>query len=433
MIIRRQCGGSSGGSEMIINQLTVLQINQLTKSGRYADGGGLYLHVKKNGNKIWEFRYQLNNRRRVKGLKAFDKKTNTLSDARKAAAEVRALVANGVDPIDHALELLEAKNDELAQYEIKKEEEKKTFRFCAERLIENKKSEWKNAKHKQQWSNTLTTYVYPIIGDMQINDIEVKHIRKCLDPIWLSITETASRVRQRIEVVISSSIALGEREKANPAAWKGLLENFYPKPEKVKRKKYIEKGSDGHFPALPYEDMPEFMAELAKVDGIAALALRFLILTVPRTTELRLAKPSEIDIEKKIWTIPEGRMKAGKRHRIALSDAAIKVFEMTPRINDYIFSGWKQESPLSDGGLRSVLKRMGRLDITVHGFRSTFRDYIGEETGFPDRLAEFALAHQLTDEAEKAYARGDKLKKRFAMMNDWGKFVCSYKENANKT
>lgn len=414
---------------MAINQLTALQVNQEIEPGRYVDGGGLYLYIKKDGKKFWEFRYQLNKQRRTKGLGAFDKKTNGLAAARKKAAVYRALVADHIDPIEHAKEI---EFERLAEIERKHEarkveaaEKNATFQFCAERYIDNKKAEWKNAKHKQQWENTLDTYAYPVIGDMPISKIEMSHIRKILDPIWTTKTETASRVRQRIEVVISSAIAVGERETANPAVWKGLLENFYPRPEKVKKKRNIEQGKDGHFPALPYEDMPKFMAELVKLDGIAAMALRFLILTVPRTTELRLAKPSEIDIDKKIWTIPEGRMKAGTRHRVALSDAAIETIESTPRINEYIFAGWRRHRPLSEGGLRSVLKRMDRLDITVHGFRSTFRDYIGEETGFPDRLAEYALSHQLTDEAEKAYARGDKLKKRFDMMNAWANYCDS--------
>jgi integrase len=419
----------------ILNKLTALQINQLTAAGRYADGGGLYLYIKESGTKVWEFRYQLNKKRHFMGLGSFDKKSNGLADARKRAVINRTLVAEGIDPLEQAKEMKAERIDEIERKRKAKKAEARvkstTFKFCAERFIDNKKDEWKNAKHKQQWENTLALYVYPIIGDLPIDQVEMSHIRKILDPIWSTKTETASRVRQRIEVVISSAIAVGDRMTANPATWKGLLDNFYPKPEKVKKKRNIEQGKDGHFPALDYEDMPAFMAELVKLDGIAALALRFLILTVPRTTELRLAKPDELNIEKKIWTIPEGRMKAGVRHRVALSDAAIKTLEITPRINDYIFAGWKRGSPLSDGGFRSVLKRMGRLDITVHGFRSTFRDYIGEETGFPDRLAEFALAHQLTDEAEKAYARGDKLKKRFDMMNAWAEYVDSLLSSSN--
>jgi integrase len=346
----------------------------------------------------------------------------------------KLLVKQGIDPIENK----ENKKDDIAADQIKRNEEKQkqdvTFRYCAERYINNKSEEWKNAKHKQQWENTLSTYVYPVIGDIPVSEIKIAHVREILDKIWATKTETASRVRQRIEVVISSAIAVGEREDGNPATWKGLLDNFYAKPEKIKKNRHRANGKDGHFSALPYVDMPDFMAELVKLNGIAPLALRFLILTVPRSTELRLARPNEIDLDKKIWTIPEGRMKAGNRHRIALSDAAIETYKLIPNIegNDYIFAGWRKGQPLSDGGLLNVLrKRMNIDDYTVHGFRSTFRDYIGEETGFPDRLAEFALAHQLTDEAERAYARGDKLKKRFDMMNSWANYCDSKISKSN--
>jgi integrase len=424
--------------EMATNKLSAVLVNQLSKVGRHSDGGGLYLYIRDSGSKTWEYRYQLHGNRHFMGLGAYDKAINTLADARKAASRAKALLLEGIDPIDHANELeavriadLERKREAL---KVKEAKIRVTFQYCAERYIKDKSEEWKNAKHKQQWENTLEAYVYPIIGDIPINDIDIKHVRECLDPIWITKTETATRVRQRIEAVISSAIAEGEREKSNPAIWKGLLSNFYPNPAKVKRKKHIEAGTDGHFAALPYEDMPDFMAELLKLDGIAPLALRFLILTVPRTTELRLALPNEIDLGKKIWTVPAGRMKASIRHRVALSDAAIETYNITPHVagNDYIFAGWRKGRPLSDGGLMSVLRsRMEIPDFTVHGFRSTFRDYIGEETGFPERLAEFAIAHQLTDETEKAYARGDKLKKRFAMMNAWASYCDSKIKKSN--
>lgn len=420
---------------MASKKLTALQVTQLTVPGMYADGDGLYLLIKPNGTKFWIFRYQLNKRRREMGLKAFNKKTNSLADARVAAAEKRLLVEKGIDPIDQAKEETERqkREQELKALEAaqKEAQDLNTFKACAEEYIKNKSPEWKNAKHKDQWTNTLKAHVYPVIGDMPVNDIEVEHVRQCLNPIWLDITETATRVRQRIEAVISSAIASKQRDpaKGNPAIWKGLLENFYPNPEKVKRNKHLEAGTDGHFAAMSYEDMPEFMTRLVKLNGYAPLALRFLILTVPRTTELRLAEWDEIDFDKKMWVIPAGRMKASKQHRIPLSDAAIELLENLPRREDnqYIFPGWKRGSPLSNNGLLDVLRKMGvpKEESTVHGLRSSFRDYIGEETGFPERLAEYALAHQLTDEAEKAYARGDKLKKRFAMMNAWASFVDS--------
>lgn len=415
--------------------LTAQRVLHLAEPGRYADGDGLYLYIRKNGNKTWEFRYQLHKQpRRIMGLGAYDKQTNTLADARTRVMEKRLLIQQGIDPIEHQKEQdrnQQKANEQVRLANIAEAIGKPTFESCAIQHIKNKSPEWKNAKHKQQWINTLEAYAYPFIGSMPIADVSVDDVRKVLDPIWIKKTETATRVRQRIEAVISSAIAFGQRTSANPAAWKGLLENFYPNPEKLKKKKHVEAGTDGHFAALPYEDMPYFMAELIKLDGIAPLALRFLILTVPRTTELRLAMPNEINADKKIWTVPAGRMKASIEHRIALSDAAIETFTQTPHIegNDYIFAGWKKGKPLSENGLLNVLrKRMGIADYTVHGFRSTFRDYIGEETGFPHRIAEFAIAHQLTDDAEKAYARGDMLKKRFAMMNAWANY-CDSKIN----
>lgn len=414
---------------MALNQLTALQVNQLSEPGRYSDGGGLYLNIKSDGSKSWIFRYQLNKNRRNMGLGAFNKKTNGLADARKKAAEKRHLVEQGIDPIEHAREL---EAEKLAEQERKRQEaeqlkavSRSTFKSCAADYIKNKSAEWKNAKHKQQWENTLDQYVYPVIGDMPINDIEIDHVRSILDPIWFTKTETANRVRQRIEAVIDSSIAIGTRTKPNPANWKGLLSNFYPNPEKVKRNRHINAGTDPHFAAMPYDELPDFMAELVKMPGVAPIALRFLILTVPRTSELRFAEWPEFNLDKKQWDIPAVRMKAGIEHRVALPDAAVKLIEDLPKMQKYVFPGWKKGTALSDGAFRNVLQKMGIKDATPHGFRSSFRDYIGEETGFPHRLAEFALAHQLTDEAEKAYARGDMLKKRFAMMNAWANFVDS--------
>lgn len=414
---------------MAINQLTALQVNQLSAPGRYADGGGLYLNIKEDGSKSWVFRFQLNKKRRNMGLGAFNKKTNGLAEARKKAGEKRHLVEQGIDPIEHAKQM---EAERLAENERKQQERaakvsanQNTFKACAELYIKNKSAEWKNAKHKQQWENTLAEYAYPLIGDVPIDDIDIEQIRKVLDPIWFKKTETASRVRQRIEAVISSAIAIGTRTKPNPATWKGLLDNFYPRPEKVKRKRHIDAGTDPHFAAMPYDDLPAFMAELVTLPGVAPIALRFLILTVPRTSELRYAEWSEFNLEKKQWNIPPERMKAGIEHRVALPDAAVKILEDMPAASKYVFPGWKKGTALSDGAFRSVLKKMGITNATTHGFRSSFRDYIGEETGFPYRLAEFALAHQLTDEAEKAYARGDMLKKRFAMMNAWANFVDS--------
>jgi integrase len=412
-------------------KLTALKVESLTEPKWYSDGEGLYLYIAKGGSKSWAFRYQFNKKRRLMGLGGYHSKTNTLAMARVKATAAKALVDRGIDPLvqqrENKAELVESENLAKREDNLKN----MTFKVCAENYIETMKVQWSNEKHIQQWTNTLTTYAYPHIGDMPVKDIETEHVRLVLDPIWNTKTETANRVRQRIESVISYAIANKYRETLNPAIWKGLLDTFYPKPEKVKQIRYEQAGKVKHHNALPYDDMPAFMIELRKMDGTAAQALRFIILTASRTGEVLFATWDEFNLEKKEWNIPAARMKARKAHRVALSDAVIQLLESLPRVSEYVFSGLKIDKPMSNGAMSSVLKRMDRKGITVHGFRSTFRDYIGEETGFPYRLAEFALAHGLTDEAEKAYARGDMLKKRFKMMNAWADYVDSLFNTSN--
>lgn len=415
------------------NNLSAMKVAKLTEAGKYFDGNGLYLSVKPSGAKYWVLRYLYEGKRREMGLGEYDKNSNSLAMARENAADIKKLVKKGIDPIIQAS--LDKEEQIRKQQQAKFDQEQRndtTFEKVAKAYIDQKSPEWKNTKHKSQWINTLTKYVYPVIGSISVDDLDVQHVTKCLDPIWTKKTETATRVRQRIEAVISSAIAKGYRDKAkgNPATWKGLLSNFYPAPAKVKRNKHFENGTDGHHAALPYEDIPAFMPRLVALQGFAPMALRLLILTAVRTTELRLARWDEFDLDKKVWTIPAGRMKASIEHRVALSDAAIELLRNTPKVSytDLVFPGWKKGSPLSDGGLINVLRNS--LDIpksvaTVHGFRSTFRDYIGEETSFPERLAEFALSHRLSDEAEAAYSRGDKLKKRYEMMNAWANYCDS--------
>lgn len=419
---------------MAAGKLTAIKVDSLSETGRYADGDGLYLDIAKGGQKSWLFRYRWKDKRPWMGLGGYSKKTNTLAIARAKALEYRALISRGIDPQEHQRQETEKAKAKEQQAKHKNQLNEKTFRVVAKEYIASKKSEWSNDKHAQQWTNTLTAHAFPIIGDKAMNDLGVTDIMNVLEPIWYDITETASRVRQRTESVISYSIAkhYREREKGNPAVWKGLLDQMLPKPEKVKRKRHEEKGEDGHFLALPYEQMPEFIYKLnSRLEGsTGARALKFLILTVTRTTEVRGMKWEELNLDKKVWDIPAGRMKGRKAHRVALSDSAISLLEQQPKISEYVFPcHHKREfKPLSNAGMDSVLKRMEYKDVaTVHGFRSSFRDYIGEETGFPFRLAEFALAHQLKDGAEKAYARGDMLKKRFTMMNAWADYLASHK------
>jgi integrase len=393
------------------------------QTGRHADSDGLYLQVSASGAKSWLYRYQIEGRRREYGIGSLSK--FTLAQARKERDQLRLKVKAGIDPLAE-----KQKNKAIAERDKKEAANKAmTFEVCAEKFIDIMEAQWSNSKHRDQWRNTLRDYAYPIIGNLPICDIETTHVRECLDPIWFTKTETAKRLRQRIESVIDYAIASGYRQERNPAIWKGLLDKAYPKPSKVMEVKHEKAGTEKHHPALPYGEMPAFMKELIKQQGVAAKALRFTILTASRTGEVRFATWDEFDLEKKEWNIPKLRMKARKPHRVALSDAAVELLKNLPKDTPYVFPGGKIGKPLSENGMAAVLKRMGRKDITVHGFRSTFRDYIGEETGFPHRLAEFALAHGLTDEAEKAYARGDLLKKRFKMMNAWAAYVDSAKGN----
>ena len=416
---------------MAQKKITALEIESYSEPKWYAIGDGLYFYIAKTGSKSWVFRYQFNKKRRLMGLGGYNPKTNSLAKARIKATAAKALVNSGIDPIE---EQRAQKAEALESDKVDRREKKlkgMTFSKCATNYIEAMKPQWSNKKHIQQWTNTLTTYAFPLIGDMPVKDIDVEHVRLVLDPIWNTKTETANRVRQRIESVISYAIANKYREMSNPAIWKGLLDTFYPKPEKVKQIRYEQAGEEKHHNALPYQDMPTFMEKLKEMNGTAVQALRFTILTAARTNEVIMATWDEFNIDKKEWNVPKGRMKARKAHRVALSDAVVDLLESLPRVNEYVFSGWKVDKPMSNGAMSAVLKRMHRKDITVHGFRSTFRDYIGEETGFPYRLAEFALAHGLTDEAEKAYARGDMLKKRFKMMNVWADYSDSLKDSKN--
>jgi len=366
------------------------------------------------------------------GLGSYHSKSNSLAKARAAVVEAKSLVNRHIDPIEWRRADDEVKRNNDKQIKYDKKLKSMTFKVCAENYIETMKFQWSNVKHIQQWTNTLTTYAFPYIGDMPVKDIETEHVRLVLDPIWNSKTETANRVRQRIESILSYAIANKYRETSNPAIWKGLLDKFYPKPEKVKQVRYEQAGKEKHHNALPYQEMPEFMVDLKKISGTAAQALRFTILTSSRTSEVLFAVWNEFNLEKKEWNIPAARMKARKAHRVALSDAAVQLLETLPRVTEYVFAGWKVDKPMSNGAMPAVLKRMDRQGVTVHGFRSSFRDYIGEETSFPYRLAEFALAHGLTDAAEKAYARGDMLKKRFKMMNAWAEYIDSSYEGTAK-
>jgi integrase len=392
-----------------INKLSATKVSKTTTPGFHGDGGGLYLQVTKPGVKSWLFRYMINGKARGMGLGPLH--TVSLSEARVLALAARKQLLAGLDP-------LEVKKGDAADHQAKRAKSK-TFDECTTAYIEAHRSAWKNEKHGDQWANTLATYASPHFGNMPAAAINTALVMKALEPIWTEKTETATRVRGRIESVLDWATVRGYRTGDNPARWKGHLDHLLPKPAKVQ--KVV------HHPALPYADAADFMHSLRNQEGAAAAALELLILTATRTSEVIQARWNEFDIEAKIWTIPAERMKAGKEHRIPLSSAAIRILKTRheQRIGEFVFPGQKKEKPLSNMALLQLLKRMDRTDITAHGFRSTFRDWVGETTSYPREVAEAALAHLLQDKAEAAYARGDLFEKRILMMQGWADFIDS--------
>ncbi|MGE9295867.1 MAG: tyrosine-type recombinase/integrase [Puniceicoccales bacterium] len=376
--------------------------------GRHGDGRGLFLYVKPSGARSWVLRYQVQGRRRDLGLGAYP--DVSLAMARDRAAEARRLIAEGEDPITK-----------------KQQARPKTFREAALELIENKRPGWKNAKHAAQWTATLESYVFPKIGAAQVAKIETTDVISTLTPIWAAKPETANRVRQRIEAVIDYASALGVRSGDNPARWRGHLDHLLPKPKKVR--------AVVHHPALPHAQVADFMTDLAKREGVAARALAFTILTAARSGETRGMTWSEVDLEAKVWTIPAGRMKAAKEHRVPLTDAALTLLGQrangTPDDALIFGSEAKLGKPISDMSMTAVLRRMQRDDITVHGFRSTFRDWAGETTGFPREVIEAALAHGIKDKAEAAYARSDLFDKRRKLMQAWATIAAANTPSEN--
>lgn len=376
--------------------------------GRHGDGRGLFLYVKPSGARSWVLRYQVQGRRRDLGLGAYP--DVSLATARDRAAEARRLIAEGEDPITK-----------------KQQARPKTFREAALELIESKRPGWKNAKHAAQWTATLESYVFPKIGAVQVAKIETTDVISTLTPIWAAKPETANRVRQRIEAVIDYASALGVRSGDNPARWRGHLDHLLPKPKKVR--------AVVHHPALPHAQIADFMTDLAKREGIAARALAFTILTAARSGETRGMTWGEVDLEAKVWTIPAGRMKAAKEHRVPLTDAALTLLGQrasgTPDDALIFGSEAKPGKPISDMSMTAVLRRMERDDITVHGFRSTFRDWAGETTGFPREVIEAALAHGIKDKAEAAYARSDLFDKRRKLMQAWATIAAANTPSEN--
>lgn len=400
-------------------ELSALEVNRLTAPGMHAIGGvaGLYLQVIDTGARTWILRATVGTRRRDIGLGGFP--GVTLAGAREAARTARALIKEGIDPVDQS----KAKRSAL----VAAQAAAITFGEAAAKFIAAHESGWKNAKHAAQWTSTLETYAFPTIGKIRVSDIETAHVITILEKIWTTKTETASRLRGRIESVLDWATVRGYRKGENPARWKGHLDMLLPARAKVQK---VE-----HHAALDYREIGAFMAELAKFEGMGARALEFAILTVARSGEVRGATWAEIDEKAGIWTIPAGRMKAEKEHRIPLASAALALLAKLPRIagTDLIFPNSSEKpSPLSDMTMTAVLRRMGQK-VTAHGFRSTFRDWAGETTAYPREVIEHALAHQLKDKAEAAYARGTLFDKRRRLMADWAKHCATVTSTGSVT
>jgi integrase len=388
-------------------KLTALAISRAKQRGYYADGGGLYLQVSASGAKSWVFRFKKDGRLREMGLGPTH--TITLAEAREHAVDCRKLRLRDVDPI-------EARQSDKAETKLALAKSM-TFRQCAEAYIAAHKSSWVNAKHAAQWPSTLSTYAYPVFGNLPVQSVDVALVTKALEPIWQTKTETASRLRGRIETVLDWATARNFRQGDNPARWRGHLDKLLPQRSKVQK---VE-----HHSALPYVEIGAFMGALRAQTTTSALALEFLILTAARTGEVIGAKWGEFDLSAALWTIPAERMKARREHRVPLSRPALSILKrlFEHRSGEFVFPGGRAAKPLSNMALLMLLERMNRSDLTVHGFRSTFRDWAAERTNFPREVAEHALAHSLPDKIEAAYRRGDLFDKRRKMMDAWADFV----------
>lgn len=387
-------------------ELSAMEVSRLTSQGRHPVGGvsGLYLKVAPTGARSWVLRVVVGGKRRDAGLGGFP--DVSLAMARQTAREAREAIKKGVDPIAARAAarsaLAAARGQEC------------TFSQAAELFIKAKSPEWKNDKHVAQWSATLDTYAYPIIGKLQVRDVSLAHVVKILEPIWLTKTETATRLRGRLEQILDWAKVRGFRNGDNPARWKGHLDKMLASPGKVAKVK--------HHPAMPYTEVGKFLAELRQKDGISARLLEFTILTAARSGEARGATWSEIDLDAAIWTIPGKRMKAGVEHRVPLSEQALKVLRDLPRMagTDLVFTA-PRGGQLSDMAMTAIMRRMS-LKAVPHGFRSTFRDWCAECTNYPRDVAEMALAHAIEDKTEAAYRRGDLFEKRTRLMAEWARY-----------
>ena len=389
------------------NVLTPLAVKN-AKPGRHADGGGLHLLVKDSGARSWVYRFMLGGKSRDVGLGAAGLGGISLAAARDARDALRIKVKAGTDPLE---ERQRKAADAIAEAQIA-EVAGITFRSVSEIYMESNWDSWRNDKHRHQWKSTMATYVYPVIGDLPVAEVGTTHVLQILEPMWRSKSETASRVRGRIETILDAAKARGYREGENPARWRGHIAQILPARARLTR---------GHHKAMSYENIPTFFAALHQREAIAALALEFTILTAARTGEVIGAKWDEIDLDKAVWTIPANRMKAGKEHRVPLSLRAVEILKSTQELRKEGLFPAVRGGALSGMAMAMLLRRMD-VDVTVHGFRSSFRDWCAECTGYAHEVAEMALAHTIDNKVERAYRRGDLFEKRRRLMDDWAAY-----------
>ncbi len=388
-----------------INRLTAISVKSATSPGRHADGGNLYLHVSKTGAKRWSFMYMRDGRQREAGLGSVD--VVTLAVAREKARQMRELLDRGGDPIAARRE---------------KKRTVPTFGEFADGLIEDIESGFRNQKHIYQWRQTLGDAYCAAIRAKRIDEIATEDVLRVLQPIWQTKQETAARIRGRLEKVFDAARAKGLRHGENPARWRGNLKELLPARRKLQR---------GHQPAMPWSDVPAFVGRLRSRPAISALALEFLILTAARAGEVYGATWDEIDLDANLWTIPAGRMKAGRAHRVPLTERSLEILHELQSLRQpkpgaaYIFPGSRRERPLSNMAFKQLLVRMGETGFVPHGFRSSSRDWCSDCTDFPREVAEAALAHAIPDVVERAYRRGDLLDRRRSLMQEWAAFVGS--------
>ncbi|GJI92303.1 tyrosine-type recombinase/integrase [Duganella hordei] len=389
-----------------INKLSALAVKALDKPGYHGDGGGLYLQVSRTHTKSWIFRFAVAGKEHEMGLGSLI--SIDLAAARQRAKQCRLMLLDGKNPL---AELRASRSAHVVA-----QAKRTTFDQCAAAYIDAHRGSWKNAKHAAQWENTIATYASPLIGALPVAEVDTDLVVKVLSPIWRKKTETAVRLRGRIECILDWATVSKFRQGENPARWRGHLDNLLANPNKIAPVK--------NHPALPWTEIGAFMKLLREREGVSARAIEFAILTACRSGELRGATWAEIDLKAKLWTIPAERMKAGKEHRIPLSTGAMALLRSLERTGDVVFPGRDKETPLSDMSMTLVLRRMGRGDITVHGFRSSFRDWCAEAAGnsFSREVCEHALAHSLPDKVEAAYRRGDLLEKRVLLMQAWADF-----------